>query len=166
MTCMVSLPDGTYMILNGAQEGYAGFGLAQDPNFVALLYDPTQPIGQRMSILNQTIVARMYHSEAVLLQDGHVLVSGSDPQEAAYPEEFRIEVSSFLCIHSRLIKPHQRYVPPYLTNSALQQPQFTLPVSDWTYGQTYQITNVKLFQNSGIRVSLIGGLFIVFCFLI
>jgi hypothetical protein len=141
LTCMVNLPDGTYMILNGAQEGTAGFGLANDPNLVALLYDPTQPIGQRISILNQTIVARMYHSEAVLLQDGHVLISGSDPQDPLYPEEFRIE----------------RYIPPYLTNPALQQPQFTLPVSDWSYGGNYQITNVKLFQNSGIRVTLVGA---------
>jgi hypothetical protein len=41
----------------------------------------------------------MYHSEAVLLPDGRVLVSGSDPETnnpdgtVKYPEEFRIEVS-------------------------------------------------------------------------
>jgi hypothetical protein len=51
-----------------------------------------------MSILNNTIVARMYHSEAILLPDGRVLISGSDPQTnfpngtVEYPEEFRIEV--------------------------------------------------------------------------
>jgi hypothetical protein len=74
MPCMVALPDGTFMIINGAHQGYAGFGLASDPNFGALLYDPTQPVGQRMSILNNTIVARLYHSEATLLPDGKVLV--------------------------------------------------------------------------------------------
>ena len=61
-----ALPDGTFLIVNGAQQGVAGFGLADDPNFGALLYDPTQPIGQRMSILNNTIVARLYHSEATV----------------------------------------------------------------------------------------------------
>ena len=95
---MVSLPDGTFLILNGALQGVAGFGLANNPNFGAVLYDPTQPIGSRMSILNNTIVARLYHSEATLLPDGRVLVSGSDPQTKnpdgtdKYPEEFRIEV--------------------------------------------------------------------------
>ena len=92
MPCMVSLPDGTFLILNGALQGFAGFGLANNPNLGAVLYDPTQAIGSRMSILNNTIVARLYHSEATLLPDGRVLVSGSDPETAKYPEEFRIEV--------------------------------------------------------------------------
>jgi hypothetical protein len=73
MTCMVGLPDGTFMIMNGAQQGVAGFGLATDPNLGAILYDPTKPVGQRFSILNTTIVARLYHSEATLLPDGRVL---------------------------------------------------------------------------------------------
>ena len=107
MACMVALPDGTYMIMNGAHQGVAGFGLANDPNFNALLYDPTQPIGSRISILNNTIVARMYHSEATLLPDGRVLVSGSDPQTnnpdgtVKYPEEFRIEVCTPVYFDSR-----------------------------------------------------------------
>ncbi|KAF9005041.1 copper radical oxidase with WSC domains [Cyathus striatus] len=148
MPCMVSLPDGTYMIMNGAHQGVAGFGLATDPNLTALLYDPTQPIGQRISILNSTIVARLYHSEATLLPDGRVLISGSDPQTdnpdgtVKYPEEFRIEV----------------YIPPYL-NEGRTQPTFTLPNNDWAYGQEYTITNVHLPQGttSTMRVSLIGA---------
>jgi hypothetical protein len=60
---MVPLPDGTYMIMNGAHQGLAGFGLATNPNLGALLYDPAQPVNQRISILNTTIVARLYHSE-------------------------------------------------------------------------------------------------------
>jgi hypothetical protein len=100
MPCIASLPDGTFLILNGALQGVAGFGLASDPNLSALLYDPSQPIGSRMSILNNTIVARLYHSEATLLPDGRVLVSGSDPKTdfpngtVRYPEEYRIEVTS------------------------------------------------------------------------
>jgi hypothetical protein len=92
---MVSLPDGTIMILNGAHHGAAGFGLASDPNLNALLYDPTQPIGSRFAILGNTIVARLYHSEATLLPDGRVLVSGSDPQTPGFPEEYRIEVRHY-----------------------------------------------------------------------
>ncbi|KAI0294118.1 galactose oxidase [Multifurca ochricompacta] len=44
MSCMVALPDGTFMIMNGAQQGVAGFGLADFPNLSALLYDPSQPV--------------------------------------------------------------------------------------------------------------------------
>jgi len=142
LTCMVALPDGTYMILNGAHHGVAGFGLADDPNLTAVLYDPALPRHQRMSILNSTIVARLYHSEAILLPDGRILVSGSDPQSPVFPEEFRVEV----------------YIPPYLA-TGLHQPTFNLPVNDWTYGGQYTITNVHLFQGpmSNLRISLIGA---------
>lgn len=64
MPCMVGLPDGTFLILNGAVQGMAGFGLANNPNLGALLYDPSMPFNERISILNTTIVARLYHSEA------------------------------------------------------------------------------------------------------
>ena len=54
-----ALPDGTFLIINGTQQGVAGFGLAIDPN---LRCSTT-----RISILNNTIVARLYHSEARVL---------------------------------------------------------------------------------------------------
>ena len=166
MPCMASLPDGTFLILNGALQGVAGFGLASDPNLGALLYDPSQPVGSRMSILNDTIVARLYHSEATLLPDGRVLVSGSDPQTdfpngtVRYPEEYRIEVTSLFTFWTRITNWlfFQVYVPPYLTQG-FTQPTFTIPVNDWAYGGQYQITNVTLVQNSGLRVSLVAGEF-------
>jgi hypothetical protein len=133
------------MIMNGAHKGTAGFGLAEDPNLSAILYDPTQPVNQRFTILNNTIVARMYHSEATLLPDGSVLVSGSDPQTFApdgseiYPEEFRIE----------------RYIPPYL-NQGLTPPVFTITNTDWAYGGTYTIT-VTTGSVANLRISLIAG---------
>ena len=124
MPCIAPLPDGTFLILNGALQGVAGFGLANDPNLRALLYDPTQPIGSRISILNSTIVARMYHSEATLLPDGRVLVSGSDPQTnypngtVKYPEEFRIEVIN-LCVYfeRNLIYPRFMFLLTSLKDS-------------------------------------------------
>jgi hypothetical protein len=64
---MAPLPDGTFMILNGAHQGLAGFGLATNPNLGALLYDPSKPANQRISILNTTIVPRLYHSEVNFL---------------------------------------------------------------------------------------------------
>jgi hypothetical protein len=146
MPCIAALPDGTYLIVNGALHGRAGFGLASNPNLQALLYDPSKPANSRFSVLNSTIVARLYHSEATLLPDGRVLISGSDPNDTAtggeYPEEFRVEV----------------YIPPYLT-TGLTPPTFSLATTQWNYGGTYTITNIKLFQGttSTIRVSLIAA---------
>jgi hypothetical protein len=127
------------MIVNGAHQGVAGFQLASDPNLSALLYDPSQPVGSRFSILGNTTIARMYHSEATLLPDGRVLISGSDPLTPGLPEELRIEV----------------YIPPYL-NQGLTQPVVTVPNTDWAYGGEYQIT-AQLFQGQTIRISLLAA---------
>ncbi|RPD57308.1 copper radical oxidase [Lentinus tigrinus ALCF2SS1-7] len=142
MPCMVTLPDGTFLIVNGAHQGVAGFGLATDPNLQALLYDPSQPVGSRISILSDTIVARLYHSEATLLPDGRVLISGSDPQgPPPFPEEMRVEV----------------YIPPYLTQG-FAQPSFTVDEKDWQYGGSYTI-HVTLHQGTtaNMRVSMIAA---------
>ncbi|KAH8105346.1 galactose oxidase [Cristinia sonorae] len=147
MPCMAALPDGTFLIVNGAEQGVAGFGLADFPNLSALLYDPSQPVHQRISILNNTIVARLYHSEATLLPDGRVLISGSDPQTnfpngtVKFPEEFRVEV----------------YIPPYL-NQGFTQPSYTITQTDWAYGGSYAIT-VTLHQGTtaNMRVSLVAA---------
>lgn len=102
--------------------GAAGFGLAEFPNLNAVLYNPALPIGQRMSILGNTDIARLYHSEATLLHDGRVLVSGSDPQtknpdgtdkfpEGRFPKYFLAPFISYCCslkccrIPSRSVHP-------------------------------------------------------------
>ncbi|KAJ3190888.1 hypothetical protein HK101_008272 [Irineochytrium annulatum] len=143
MPNMVALPDGTFLILNGCQVGVGGFGLGSVPTFTAVLYDPFAPKFARMSILNTTIVARLYHSEAILLHDGRVLVTGSDPQEAeqGYPEEYRIEV----------------YVPPYLS-SGLPRPTFILPsgLGSVAFGGKFTITNVVLPSGGSVRASLVA----------
>ncbi|PVH75465.1 copper radical oxidase [Cadophora sp. DSE1049] len=123
LSCICALPDGTYLILNGAKEGVAGFGLAQDPNYNAVLYDPSKPVNQRMSIMATTIVARLYHSEAILLPDGRVLVSGSNPEDGVHPEEYRVEV----------------FNPPYALTAAAA-PSFTINNKDWAYGAAIPIT--------------------------
>ncbi|KAF7334608.1 hypothetical protein MVEN_02290900 [Mycena venus] len=141
MPNIVGLPDGTFLIVNGAVQGVAGFGLAQHGNFGALLYDPSLPFNQRISILNTTMVARLYHSEAILLPDGRVLISGSDPEDGINPEEMKIEV----------------YIPPYLAQGRTQ-PSFNITDTDWTYGSNHSIT-ITLHQGttSTMKVSLIAA---------
>jgi hypothetical protein len=139
MTCIAPLPDGTFLILNGAQHGVAGFGLGQYPNLNAILYDPSQPVNARISVMANTTVARLYHSEAVLLADGRVMVSGSDPQDGVHPEEYRVEV----------------FTPPYLL-SGLPQPTYTIEDLDWSYGQSYSFT-LTSGSTANLRVSLLGA---------
>lgn len=83
----------------------------------------------------------MYHSEAILLNDGRILVTGSDPEDNVNPQEYRVEV----------------YIPPYLADGRTQ-PQITaLPNHDWTYGVGYSVT-IQQFQNGPIKFSLIGAI--------
>ena len=139
MTCITALPDGTYLILNGAEQGVAGFGLATNPNLNAVLYDPSKPINSRMSVMQNTTVARLYHSESVLLQDGRVLVSGSDPEDDVHPQEYRVEV----------------FMPPYAL-SGLTKPTFTITNTNWAYGQSVQV-QVTLHNGGPAKASLIGA---------
>ncbi|KAK3329358.1 glyoxal oxidase-like protein [Apodospora peruviana] len=141
MPCMAPLPDGTYLIANGAKHGVAGFGLATDPNKNALLYDPTKPYGSRITVMANTTIARMYHSEAITLLDGRVLISGSNPEDGKNPEEYRVEV----------------FVPPYLL-SGLPRPTFAITNKDWAYGQIdIPFTLGHTPQNGPITVTLLGA---------
>src|SRR5260221_2282675 len=141
MPCMVPMPDGTVLIANGALHGLAGFAAATKPNLNAVLYNPSLPAGSRFSILGSTTIARMYHSEATLLPDGRVLISGSDPQDKDFPEEYRVEVR--LRLYSITTTKmnffvSQVFIPPYLAEG-LKQPTFIVPDKDWAYGGSYAI---------------------------
>lgn len=133
---MTALPDGTYLILNGAHQGFGGFGLASDPNRNAVLYDPRKPVNARFSVMANTTVDRLYHSEAILLDDGRVLVSGSDPEDNIHEQEYRVEV----------------FIPPYLMDNPIQ-PTINISNTDWSYGQSVTITSSQPLT----RVSLLGA---------
>jgi hypothetical protein len=139
LTCMTALPDGTYLILNGAKQGVAGFGLAEDANHNAILYDPTKPVNARMSMMANSTIDRFYHSEAILLSDGRVLVSGSDPETDGLIQETRVEV----------------FVPPYL-KTGQAQPTYTITNKDWSHGETITVT-VALPGGGPVRFSLMGA---------
>jgi hypothetical protein len=108
------LPDGTSVWVNGAQLGAQGFGVAQDPALEVLLYNPDEPKGKRWTTGPKSTIARLYHSVALLLLDGTLLISGSNPVEQPiltpdaknpYVTEFRNEI----------------YTPPYLQGN-VQRP--------------------------------------------
>ncbi|KAJ7538359.1 hypothetical protein O6H91_11G044800 [Diphasiastrum complanatum] len=78
MVDMIILPNAQIRIINGAERGSAGWGLACDPVLTPLLYSPSEAISQRFQILSASTIARMYHSTTNLLPDGRVLVGGSN----------------------------------------------------------------------------------------
>ncbi|PGH12647.1 hypothetical protein AJ79_04145 [Helicocarpus griseus UAMH5409] len=98
------LPDGTMLWINGCSHGAQGFGIAKDPAYDALIYYPEAPAGHRWNVGATSEIARMYHSVALLLLDGTVMVAGSNPVEQpilvpnpdneaeAYVTEFRVEI--------------------------------------------------------------------------
>jgi hypothetical protein len=119
--------------------GSAGFANAREPNFTPVVYNPALPFGSRMMELSPTNIARLYHSEASLMLDGSVIVSGSDPQDPDFPQEYR----------------HERFSPPYLLTAQLR-PGYTLPVKDWAYKLGYQII-LKGTASTNMKLILVGG---------
>lgn len=99
----ILLLDGTILWLNGAAEGCQGFGTASKPQLDALIYNPTS---DKWSTAGHSNIPRLYHSVALMLLDGTILVAGSNPNEMpllekdvdtgdptrAFPTEFRVEI--------------------------------------------------------------------------
>ncbi|KAH0548248.1 hypothetical protein GP486_008044 [Trichoglossum hirsutum] len=129
------LPDGTVIWLNGANRGAQGFGIAKDPTLEALIYDPSQPLGKRWTTGASSTIARLYHSVALLLLDGTLLVTGSNPVEQPiliptpqdpFVTEFRVEI----------------YTPPYLQGGNANKRPTNVQVSSKTLaanGETFTI---------------------------
>lgn len=50
-----------------------------------VLYDPDAPVGKRFQTLAESKVARMYHSVAIMVEDGSVFLAGSTPNALQLP---------------------------------------------------------------------------------
>lgn len=102
----IYLPDGTLWLGNGVGMGTAGYGTehwsmgqsyGQAPVYSPAIYNPNAPSGSRFSRagLSDSQQERMYHSSALLLADGAVLVSGSNPNAdfttAQWPTSYSVE---------------------------------------------------------------------------
>ena len=99
----LNLLDGSILWLNGVGIGSQGFGMADYPTYDLLAY---QPSSGAWHVVATSTIPRLYHSVALLLKDGRVMIAGSNPNEMPvwpeetipgnqlfqYPTELRIEI--------------------------------------------------------------------------
>jgi hypothetical protein len=126
----IALPDGKFLMVNGGENGTAGYStqtlltqnyadmpygmsLASQPAGTPAIYDPSKPKGSRWSNegMHTSDIARLYHSSAVLLPDATVLIAGSNPNvdvntSTYFNTEYRSEI----------------FYPPYFSASVRPEP--------------------------------------------
>lgn len=113
---MVMLPNGDVLIINGAGSGTAGWEYGRDPVLNPVLYKTNNPIGARFELQNPSHTPRMYHSTAILVRDGRVLVGGSNPHigynfnNVLFPTELSIEAFSPSYLEPRFANVRPRIV--------------------------------------------------------
>ncbi|RZC89322.1 hypothetical protein C5167_029224 [Papaver somniferum] len=93
---MLLLPTGDVLLINGAKKGTAGWYLGREPVLNPVLY---QPESGKFELMQPSKTPRMYHSTAILIADGRVLVGGSNPNSnynftEMFPTELSVEVFS------------------------------------------------------------------------
>ena len=142
---MVLLPTGDTLIINGAANGAQGWGNAQNPVQTPVLYKPYNAAGTRFSTLTGSDIPRVYHSTANLLQDGRVLVAGSNTHQfytltGYLPTELRVETFS----------------PPYYSANP---PSFAASPGALAYGEDFTVS-VKATTPTTIALSLVNAPFV------
>ncbi|KAH7126810.1 glyoxal oxidase N-terminus-domain-containing protein [Dendryphion nanum] len=148
------LADGSVIWVNGANQGAQGFELARNPTLDVLIYDSTQPKGRRWTTGPKSTIPRLYHSVALLLLDGTLLISGSNPVEMPilqptaqkpYVTEFRNEI----------------YTPPYLVGNPVRPSAVTISNKNLKAdGSTFTIKFNNPANSKAVKVSLYYGGFV------
>ncbi|KAK9491770.1 glyoxal oxidase N-terminus-domain-containing protein [Lipomyces doorenjongii] len=150
------LPDGTSIWMNGGHYGSQGFNLSTDPVYYPILYDPSVASGSRFTVLTSSSIARLYHSVALLIPDGRIMVAGSNPVQmpimepseyTPYVTEFRVEI----------------FTPPYLMGEkATRRPRnVTLSSTSLRNGDSFSLKFTDGQANtSDLKVVLYHGGFV------
>ena len=133
-----------------------GFGLGQDPTLTPLLYDPTAPLGSRWTEYPASTIPRMYHSVALMLLDGTVLISGSNPVEQPVLE-------------STIVNPYvtefrnERWIPPYLSGGNVHKRPTSIQLFNLTMscdGSVYFVNFTCPIITKNVKIAILHGGFV------
>lgn len=122
----INLLDGSILWLNGAQVGAQGFGIADDPAYDLLAYHPDNDTWE---ILATSEIPRLYHSVALMLQDGRILIAGSNPNEMPLWLEETDPVSADLVTKYATELRIEIFTPAYLQGPRSKQRPVNIELS-------------------------------------
>lgn len=121
---MLILPNGDIIIINGVELGTAGWENGRRPVLTPVIYRSSVTVteSQRFSIMQRASRPRLYHSSAVVLRDGRVLVGGSNPHVnynfsgVEFPTDLSLEAFSppYLSPEFDPVRPIIRHVTSYI----------------------------------------------------
>ncbi|KAL2942420.1 Aldehyde oxidase GLOX, partial [Bienertia sinuspersici] len=152
MSDMLLLPTGDVFIVNGAELGTAGWENAENPITTPLIYRPNNEVDNRFQVMSPSPRPRLYHSAAILLTDGRVLVGGSNPHiyynftDVEYPTDLSLE----------------GYSPPYLSDEYVpMKPSIVYGDQVVAYGLPFSVTfNIQQYQaDEVVSVNIIAPSF-------
>ena len=150
----IILPNGKMLVVNGGANGTAGYATAtgQTPNIGLMpfaeslasgpigqpaIYDPNASAGSRWSNtgLATSSIARLYHSSAMLLPDGSVMIAGSNPNidvntTAIYPTTYKAEYF-YPSYFSAKLRPQPSGIPQTLSYGG-NSFDITIPASSYS----------------------------------
>ena len=121
----VLLPDGTVLVTNGAK-----MGVADDNKEEVMEIELFNPVSNSFSVVDRLEKPRLYHSSAVLLPDGRVVVAGS---------------TGHIWLHASF-SPDRHFehivevvTPPYLAGNP-DRPSITSSPSIVSYNSSFEVT--------------------------